>query len=176
MFHDASRFPFTRVLERHWREILADYRRVRHALVDWPERKLYERGWKVLGIYDFPHGAPIAANVEASRFTASLIEEHVPRHGAVGFSVLEPGTHIVPHEGYQGDFLRCHLALEVPDHGDLGLRVGDEVRRWHVGRGLVFDDRVPHEAWNRSDEERVVLLLDFVPDPGIITTAPRGRR
>lgn len=28
----------------------------------------------------------------------------------------------------------------------------------------VFDDRVTHESWNLTDEERVVLLIDFVPE------------
>ena len=26
---------------------------------------------------------------------------------------------------------------------------------------MVFDDSVEHEAWNRSDEARIVLLMDF---------------
>lgn len=32
----------------------------------------------------------------------------------------------------------------------------------HSG-GVVFDDRVEHEAWNLTPEPRIVLLLDFVP-------------
>jgi beta-hydroxylase len=69
---------------------------------------------------------------------------------------------VVPHRGYQGEFLRCHLGLEVPA-GDCALRVGGEVRRWAEGRSLVFDDRLEHDAWNLTPHERVVLLIDFVP-------------
>jgi len=41
--------------------------------------------------------------------------------------------------------------------------VAGETRRWQEGDVLVLDDRVEHEAWNLTAEERVVLLFDFVP-------------
>ena len=77
--------------------------------------------------------------------------------------MLQPMTRILPHQGYRGEFLRCHLGLEVPP-GDCALKVEEETRRWEVGKVLVFDDRVTHEAWNLTDGERVVLLFDFVPE------------
>jgi beta-hydroxylase len=162
MFHDAHRFAFTARLEEHWSGIYAEYLGVANRLVDWFERELYGEGWQVFGLFDFPHGRAIAENVARCPLTASLIERHVPRHGAAGFSVLRPGTRIRPHEGFPGPFLRCHVGLRVPP-GDCGLRVADESRGWKEGEALVLDDRVRHEAWNLTGEERVVLLLDFVP-------------
>lgn len=162
MFHAPSACEFASVLERNWRSIRDDYHAVRHELIDWVERELYDEGWKVFGLFDFPHGRPIEANVAKCPTTAALIAEHIPRHGAAGFSVLAPRTRIRSHVGYQGQFLRCHLGLEVPP-GDCALRVGEETRRWEAGRVLVFDDRVDHEAWNLTDEARAVLLVDFVP-------------
>jgi beta-hydroxylase len=45
------------------------------------------------------------------------------------------------------------------------LRVGDEVRNWVEGECLIFDDTIEHEAWNHSNQSRIVLLLDFLrPD------------
>ena len=35
-------------------------------------------------------------------------------------------------------------------------------RHWAVGQSLVFDDTHTHEAWNDSDELRVVLFVDFL--------------
>jgi aspartyl/asparaginyl beta-hydroxylase (cupin superfamily) len=32
-----------------------------------------------------------------------------------------------------------------------------------VGEAFVFDDTIEHEAWNDSDELRVVLILDLWP-------------
>ncbi|MFM8275542.1 MAG: aspartyl/asparaginyl beta-hydroxylase domain-containing protein, partial [Cyanobium sp.] len=53
--------------------------------------------------------------------------------------------------------------LIVPE--SCGLRVASEVRSWREGECLVFDDTAEHEAWNRSSRTRVVLLLDFRPQP-----------
>jgi beta-hydroxylase len=39
--------------------------------------------------------------------------------------------------------------------------VGDQVQDWQEGKCLVFDDTTEHEAWNRGDRTRVVLLIDF---------------
>ena len=77
-----------------------------------------------------------------------------------GFSRFAPGTQLYPHAGEIPGVLRCHLALIVPA-GDLGLQIGDETRRWQVGKCLVFDDKIEHTAWNRGASERVVLLVTF---------------
>jgi beta-hydroxylase len=58
------------------------------------------------------------------------------------------------------DVLRCHLPLIVPA-GDVGLRSGNDTRSWQRGRCLIFDDTFEHEAWNRGDGDRVVLLVTF---------------
>jgi len=162
MFYDPAGFAFTAPLREHWRGIYAEYQRVSGELIDWFERELYGEGWKVYGLYDFPHGRPLAQNAGRCPLTAGLVERHVPRHGAAGFSVLRPRTRIQPHRGYAGEYLRCHLGLKVPG-GECGLTVGGETRRWREGEVLVFDDRVEHAAWNDHEEERVVLLLDFIP-------------
>jgi len=75
------------------------------------------------------------------------------------FSLLRPGARIPPHSGVQNTRLTCHLPLIVPP--GCGFRVGNEVREWVEGRLLVFDDTIEHEAWNDSDEDRVVLIFDI---------------
>jgi aspartyl/asparaginyl beta-hydroxylase (cupin superfamily) len=54
--------------------------------------------------------------------------------------------------------LICHLPLIVPP--DCALRVGNQTRGWREGELLVFDDSIEHEAWNLSQEPRVVLIFD----------------
>lgn len=162
MFHDPRRFAFAGQLQAQWQAIRAEYDGIREHAMDWFERELYGEGWKVYGLYDFPHGRALDENVARCPLTASLVAQHVPRHGAAGFSVLRPGTRIQPHRGFPGEFLRCHLALKVPGE-ECGLKVAGETRRWREGEVLVFDDRVEHEAWNENREERVVLLVDFIP-------------
>jgi aspartyl/asparaginyl beta-hydroxylase (cupin superfamily) len=78
------------------------------------------------------------------------------------YSILEPGKRLRPHRGPYNGLLRCHLGLIIPDDGTTsGLRVDDKIYSWKVGRSLVFDDTYDHEVWNDSNEQRVVLFVDF---------------
>ena len=63
------------------------------------------------------------------------------------------------HTGMFNTRLICHLPLIVPP--GCGFRVGNQVREWEVGKLLIFDDTIEHEAWNDSDEDRVVLIFDI---------------
>lgn len=110
----------------------------------------------------FSEGELLADNAARCPVTTALIAQHLPSHGAAGFSLLKPHSHIRPHQGYGGGLLRCHLPLVVPP-GDCALRVGPETRRWQVARCMVFDDTTDHEAWNLTDSPRIVLLVDFMP-------------
>jgi aspartyl/asparaginyl beta-hydroxylase (cupin superfamily) len=91
--------------------------------------------------------------------------EHAPLSRARGrmpsvlFSLLQPGAHIPPHTGVVNVRLICHLPVIVP--AGCELRVGNETRAWEEGKAWVFDDSINHEAWNRSDRPRVILLFDI---------------
>jgi aspartyl/asparaginyl beta-hydroxylase (cupin superfamily) len=75
------------------------------------------------------------------------------------FSLLDAGTHIPPHAGVTNTRLTVHLPLIVPV--DCGFRVGSETREWIPGKAWVFDDTIEHEAWNRSDTPRAILIFDI---------------
>lgn len=75
------------------------------------------------------------------------------------FSQLRPRTHIPPHTGMLNTRLICHIPLIVPP--GCRLRVGNEVRDVEAGRAMIFDDSIEHEAWNDSDETRIVLLFEI---------------
>ncbi|CAM5583642.1 Aspartyl beta-hydroxylase OS=Rhodanobacter lindaniclasticus OX=75310 GN=B1991_18360 PE=3 SV=1 [Rhodanobacter lindaniclasticus] len=109
------------------------------------------------------HGERYDEHAAACPRTAALLDalplayvrEHSPE---TLYSVLRPGTHILPHRGVTNTRLVTHLPLIVP--ADCALRVGGEVHEWQAGRCVTFDDTFEHEAWNRSGETRVVLILD----------------
>lgn len=63
----------------------------------------------------------------------------------------------------------------IPD-GDVAIRVGDETRHWNEGKVFAFNDLCLHEAWNRTDRNRIVLLLDIEKTPGSLQGAKRGER
>lgn len=83
------------------------------------------------------------------------IRDHAPE---ALFSVLSPGTHILPHTGVSNTRLVTHLPLIVPP--DCAIRVGGQEHAWQEGRCVTFDDTWEHEAWNRSGQLRVVLIVD----------------
>lgn len=81
------------------------------------------------------------------------------RSPSVLFSLLRPGARIPRHSGLVNTRLICHLPLIVPD--GCRFRVGNDVRSWVEGKAWLFDDTIEHEAWNESNEVRVVLLFEI---------------
>ena len=75
------------------------------------------------------------------------------------FSVLAPRTHLPSHSSSTNARLIVHLPLVVPP--GCRFRVGNETREWREGKAWVFDDTIDHEAWNDSDEYRVILMIDI---------------
>ena len=75
------------------------------------------------------------------------------------FSILDANTQIPPHTGVTNTRLTVHLPLIVPP--GCGFRVGSETREWVPGKAWVFDDTIEHEAWNRSDTPRGILIFDI---------------
>ncbi|MGN6058417.1 MAG: aspartyl/asparaginyl beta-hydroxylase domain-containing protein [Sphingomicrobium sp.] len=103
-----------------------------------------------------------AACARAPR-TAALVES-LPicrikgRAPNVFFSILKAGSHIPAHTGVTNVRSVVHLPLIVPEGCE--FRVGGEMRSWVPGQAFAFDDTIEHEAWNRSDRDRAVLIID----------------
>lgn len=90
---------------------------------------------------------------------ACVPQSEIPGRSAnILFSLLRPGAHIPPHTGVLNTRLICHLPLIVPPN--CGIRVGNETRAWVEGQTMIFDDTIEHEAWNRSDQIRVMLIYE----------------
>lgn len=116
------------------------------------------------GYYFYRHGRRRDDNCGACPQTAHAIDslplcrvvEHAPE---AFFSVFTPGTHLLPHRGVTNTRLVAHLPLLIPN--DCALKVGGEVHAWQEGRVVMFDDTYEHEAWNRGNRSRVVLIFDL---------------
>jgi aspartate beta-hydroxylase len=176
-FYSRDRFPWQRALEdgaprirEELREVLAQPDRLESFLQSGlpEEAAAYLRAsgdqpaaWDAYFFYR--HGARFDAHCERCPQTAALlagaelvhIRDHAPE---TLFSVLRPGTHILPHQGVTNTRLVSHLPLIVPP--DCALRVGGETHVWQPDQCVTFDDTFTHEAWNRSNETRVVLIFD----------------
>lgn len=118
--------------------------------------------WEAFFFYR--HGERYDANHALCPRTSAALESidlfRVPGQAPeILFSVLRPGTHILPHHGITNARSVMHLPLLVPPGCALNLvDVGE--RSWQEGELGLFDDTYLHEAWNRSDAIRVILLMD----------------
>jgi aspartate beta-hydroxylase len=115
------------------------------------------------GYYFWRHGQRRMENCARCPITAAALEYlplarvrgHAPE---VLHSVFTPGTHLLPHRGVTNTRIVAHLPLIVPT--DSALVVGGETHVWQEGRVVAFDDTYEHEAWNRSDSIRIVMIID----------------
>jgi aspartate beta-hydroxylase len=156
---DAIRAEMHRVLETG-----ADVQPFHHAVPS--ERQgMLTRGGSWDAYFFYRHGETLADHHAACPRTSEILGtlplDHVREHGPeVLFSVMRPGAHILPHRGVTNVRSVLHLGLDVPD--DCALRLtGITELTWAQGRCFAFDDTYEHEAWNRSDRTRVILLGDI---------------
>lgn len=79
------------------------------------------------------------------------------------FSKLAADSTIAAHSSPINFRLRIHLPLIVPvkEEDNIGIRVGPIEKKWDANQALVLDDSYDHEVWNKTKEERVVLLVDI---------------
>jgi aspartyl/asparaginyl beta-hydroxylase (cupin superfamily) len=178
-FHDPALFAGLPALEAATDEIRAEFDALIAAeaaemvpYIQYPER-VPTRQWKELNhnrkwtaIHLLQNGERIEANARHCPKTLAAIagmdQPVVPGASPNAmFSLLAPNTRIPPHTGVANTRLVCHLPLIVPP--GCCFRVGESKREWRVGKAFVFDDTIEHEAWNDSDELRVVLIIDLWP-------------
>lgn len=91
------------------------------------------------------------------------ILKQIPGLVSISFNVLEPHSNIKAHYGDTNAMVRCHFGLSVPGGlPEMGFRVKDQKRAWKEGELLIFCDGYEHEAWNQTDEQRIILLFDVI--------------
>lgn len=115
------------------------------------------------GLFFYRHGERHDDAHAACPVTSAVLDSttlvRIPAHAPEAlFSLLGPGSHIKPHTGVTNTRIVTHLPLIVPP--DCAIRIADTTHRWRRGECLMFDDTFEHEAWNRSDQLRVILLFD----------------
>jgi tetratricopeptide (TPR) repeat protein len=178
-FHEREQFPGIVALELATADIRAEFDALIAAeaaemvpYIQYPDR-VPMRQWKELNhnpkwsaIHLLQNGRRIEGNARHCPKTLEAIA-HMDQPDVPGaspnamFSLLAPRTRIPPHTGVANTRLVCHLPLIVPP--DCGFRCGETIREWRAGEAFVFDDTIVHEAWNDSDQLRVVLIIDLWP-------------
>lgn len=168
-FYERDRMPVLRTLEDNWQVIRGELDRVLEHRGDLPnfqdlssvQRKLTsDDGWKTFFFHAY--GVDFDGNRRQCPETAALLRA-IPGLKTAFFSILGPGKHLPEHRGPYKGVVRYHLALKIPEpRTACGITVGGVTEHWREGCGLLFDDSHPHEAWNDTGEDRVVLFLDIV--------------
>jgi beta-hydroxylase len=168
-FFDPADFPWVPRLEDNWRLIRAELDQVltyRDALPNFQDISTDQYSltdddrWKTYFLWGY--GFKSEANCARCPDTTRLVES-IPGMETAMFSILAPHKRIPPHDGPYKGVLRYHLGLAIPDAPEqVGIKVGGQVAHWEEGKSLVFDDTFEHEAWNDTDETRVVLFVDLV--------------
>jgi hypothetical protein len=109
--------------------------------------------------------------------TIKILRKYSDKILNAGFSILEPGCYIGSHQDFNSDFYRLHIPLIIPKINKsidnifvtkeesknlCVLQVEDDYRLWKDDDYFIFDDTCMHDAWNPSDEIRIVLLVDLL--------------
>jgi aspartate beta-hydroxylase len=120
------------------------------------------RDWRMFIMQAY--GVQFSRNLERCPALAEIVRAS-PDVLSASFSFLAPGKHIPPHHGPFRGILRGYLVLSMPlapsGAPAAVLKVDRQEYRLREGEFMLWDDTFEHEAWNDSDEVRIVLLLDI---------------
>lgn len=162
---DPRDFGWTALLRDNWQtirdEALAIYRH-RSAIPPLrdisPDHRALVKDQRWRSFFLIGYGHRQEENIARAPRTAQLVS-HIPGLNSAFFSILEPGTVIVPHRGVTKAFITAHLGLVVPhDAQRLWMRVDKQRVGWREGEWLIFDDTYEHEVRNDTGKARIVLL------------------
>jgi hypothetical protein len=172
-----SSMPWVANLEAAFPDIRAEFDAAMQTAKPSPyiHQNTIDENWQILAgkldwgsIHLFANARPTATLVQFPKTMAALEQVNLSRRDGVPielfFSILKPGAHIPPHFGQANSRLTAHLPIHVP--GECGIRIETDTHEWHEGKLLAFDDSFEHEAWNRSDQPRAVLIFE-IPHPDL---------
>lgn len=164
----------TAELEANYLEIKKEFNSVPADLhKEWPRKSLasgadgvvgqveniHNGGWNIFGLRF--RWRDLEKAQECCPVSSSIIKKHNKIIHSAGFSMLDANTVIKPHVGITNKVLRCHLGITIPN-GDCAIKVDNKTFYWQEGKAFIFDDTLTHEAWNKTEYKRVIMLLDLI--------------
>ena len=155
--------PALGLLEENHAALRDEAAAMRQRMFAWNNTGLYKSGWFVGPLYSHTQRVRGRFARECHQTMAlldRLMAEDELGLVTAGFSCLAPGAETHLHRNDDGYAWRVHIGLDIPE-GDVGLEVDGKQYRWEAGRSIVWDPTLPHRAWNHSDRDRTILLLDF---------------
>lgn len=163
---DRADFPWLPKLEENWEIIrseadaLMQFKDAIPQLSDIsPDHAKLDHDKKWRAYFLWGYGFKSSENCARCPKTAEILKT-VPGLTTALFSIHAPGMTIAPHKGVTAGVCVVHLGLKIPDdRGNCAIRVDQDIVSWEEGKAFAFDDTLQHETWNRTDQERIILLL-----------------
>lgn len=137
---------------------------------EWPEKELYSEsesdGWMIFPFFAF--GVWVQDNCNKCPEITKFIK-NIPGLKLATLSKLKGGTKLNEHEGWASHsnyVIRCHYGIIVPENLCY-IQVRDNKtnksqKEYHSeSKWLIFDDSKTHYAHNKSNNDRIVLILDI---------------
>ena len=84
----------------------------------------------------------------------------LPKVKAAMFAELPPDGQLNPHRDPFAGSLRYHLGLSTPNDDGCHIIVDGEPYSWRDGESVVFDETYVHEAYNKTQQNRIILFCD----------------
>lgn len=135
---------------------------------DWPEKHLYDGSgkWKIFPFYAFGIWENENCNLCP---TIHAFLKQIPNLRLATLSKLTPKMKLKPHMGWgshSNHVIRCHYGLVVPNNCYISVKNNDnesleEIQYHKQFEWLLFDDSKIHYAENKSNEDRIVLIIDI---------------
>jgi aspartyl/asparaginyl beta-hydroxylase (cupin superfamily) len=122
-----------------------------------------ENRWNPMWIRFMGDWSKISDKTPTLKRIASLFPEVTSLH----ISIFNPGTTIIENQGPSRSVHRYHYGLKIPE-GDVGLKIAGYDVKWKEREGFIWDDTIPHSAWNHTSEPRIVIFADILRDLSII--------
>jgi len=113
--------------------------------------------WKIFGL--MLYGNFINDNIKECPKTMNILK-HCDEIVNAGFSCLESNVTTSLHHDFNHDILRCHIPIIIP-MGNTAIKINNDIIKWHDNEYFIFDDTYDHQAWNYTNNIRIVLILDL---------------
>jgi len=133
---------------------------------DWPELELYQNSnsgqWKIFPFFAF--GVWELENCNKCPIIYKFLKQ-IPNLKLATLSKLTAGMKLKPHRGWashSNHVIRCHYGLIVPENCYISVAEGDteKIIYHNKFKWVLFDDSKTHYAENKSNHDRIVLIID----------------
>jgi len=118
----------------------------------------FKKGWK--RFYFKWYGAYLPSAAERCPKTIALLKQ-VPGLNAAMLTQLSPGSELRRHRDPFAGSLRYHLGLVTPGVPACRILVDGRPYYWKDGEDVLFDETYIHEAYNDTDQDRIILFCDM---------------